>query len=542
MMITPVSDRWSRWTLGWVGMGCLGLALVVQPVVITVEAANHFDEPGTHDVHVRDVAIPRSAQMARADNKQLTPDAIAAPDMRIFYPTSAAIEPPARPRVGLLRPLCTPAGCVSPNTVGSAASVPILQRVGSVFGFRSRSEDADEDTTLPSSPQPHALVAFVHPLYGSTMEQWVSRNDAFLRHLASHGYVVITSLWIPGECGLAGVSAVDGVTQCSGLPPGNYPLDMYLRSARHMQRAIQYVNRGNVPWLKRNEGGAAFPAVGVVGYSVGGALAAWLAERGHLQPFMSTPIDAVVALAPTVGRPQGNGARNLFVNASNSVPHLIIVGSNDNMGGRDGTKVLYQELRKAPRVAVELSSSTHCFVPYPLASECGLRSGQQQRAARHHTVAFLDNYLKRDSTRGNLVWGDDLLRAPGAEVASVGRNPSMSVQLEDRDIQLQPGESRSILSQVLSTSAPPPAGWSITLAVAPLGRRLPLDVTIDARVRHADDVGDGKDSITIFSRPGGFILDLSAPPEARQGLSQRVMIKVQSEGTVARQTVAVRVI
>ena len=91
MMITPVSARWSRWTLGWVGMGCLGLALVVQPVVVTVEAAHRFDEPGTHDVHVRDVAIPRSAQRARAESKQLTPDAIAAPDMRIFYPTSAAI-------------------------------------------------------------------------------------------------------------------------------------------------------------------------------------------------------------------------------------------------------------------------------------------------------------------------------------------------------------------------------------------------------------------------------------------------------------------
>ena len=531
-----------RWSLGR-----LVALTAAHCSLMGARAVPPLDTPGEHVVHVRDIAVPRDPPIVLAASgpqaKQLTPGVLATPDVRIYYPVDAASENRGRTPP---RPFCTPAGCVSADTVGSGAS-SVLRRI-----FRPLRRSDDEGATSGSAEQVQTfpLVAFVHPLYGSTLEQWVSRNDALLRHMASHGYVVLTSLWVPGECGIAGVSAADGVTPCSGLPPGQYPLETYLRVARHTERVLKYVNGGNVGWLKGAGGGdgrSAFPSIGIVGYSVGGALAAWLAERAHHQPTATTRVDAVVALAPTVGRDEaagGNGARGLFVNVSNAVPHLILVGNEDGMGGRDGTKVLYTESRNAPRVAVELVGATHCFVPFPLASECGLMSGRQQRSARWMTVAFLNNYLKDDPTHTPFVWGEDLIRAPGSRIASVGRDPALAVRGDPREVLMRANETRTVRLNVRSAGAPPPpTGWVVTLAVSPIGRRLVGDVAIDARLRaEGVDASSGDNSVRLYTSPGVADVVLSTPVDAREGMGQRVKVTVESDGTIAHDTLAVRVI
>lgn len=185
-------------------------------------------------MRVRDVSVPRATQVARLQEtelaKQVVPDALETPDLRIFYPAGAEVSGTAGGR-SLIPPICTPAGCLSAPVWGSAP--PLVRRIGNALNLRFLDEDAPAEN-VDDERQTHPLVAFVHPLYGSTFEQWTQRNDAMLRHLASHGYVVLATLHIPGECGVAGVSAVDGVTPCSGLPPGQYPLEVYLRAAKYV--------------------------------------------------------------------------------------------------------------------------------------------------------------------------------------------------------------------------------------------------------------------------------------------------------------------
>lgn len=109
---------------------------------------------------------------------------------------------------------------------------------------------------------------------------------------------------------------------------------------------------------------------------------------------------------------------------------------------------------------------------------------------------------------------------------------------------MRANETRTVRLNVRSAGAPPPpTGWVVTLAVSPIGRRLVGDVAIDARLRaEGVDASSGDNSVRLYTSPGVADVVLSTPVDAREGMGQRVKVTVESDGTIAHDTLAVRVI
>ena len=56
------------------------------------------------------------------------------------------------------------------------------------------------------------------------------------------------------------------------------------------------------------------------------------------------------------------------------------------------------------------------------------------------------------------------------------------------------------------------------------------------------DASSGDNSVRLYTSPGVADVVLSTPVDAREGMGQRVKVTVESDGTIAHDTLAVRVI
>jgi len=352
---------------------------------------------------------------------------------------------------------------------------------GPEVGLEDANIDPDDPPRLPEALEALPIIGFVLPTYGDTAAGWTQRNEAMARHIASHGFGVVSSL-------ATGGIQDEGRTRI----PGRYPVGVYLDAPVHMlqmlQRLADISTNGTAtsrfePSLGPERDGALrllkdrvdVDNIAIAGYSVGGAGAMWTLELAETR--WPGHVVAAMMLAPAIGREgnQGNGARSLFVRGSSNRPAglnvtkplLLITGSEDNMGGVDGSRNLYKSSTKAPRIMLEILGATHCFIPYEVANECAVDSYRQQVAAAEHAVAFFKLYLANDTAALPAVWGKELIEGSSMPLSTVWR----------------------------SSAGPLPAGWLATLQDKG-ERRAPdgwarLDAEAQVRARAVDAVTEG---------------------------------------------------
>lgn len=316
-----------------------------------------------------------------------------------------------RRRLNFLGPLfsrqqqTTTAG--NPASPSSSASLPCSEPDARLYVPRLTPRTARADADDAEQPEQMPLVAYIHPLFGRDLEEWIEANMPMINHLNSRGMLVLVSTQ----------------TKHEKLPRGEYAIDTFQDSAIHLMQALEHVDRrsrgvhpkfGEDDWLRGK-----ISRYAVAGYSVGGAMASWLAAESLKSPETRAakglpselpPMSAAVSLGPTVGRANApNGAREIYERLRHRVPHMLIAGTDDNMGGVDGIDVLNRN-KNATRVYVLYRDATHCWIMYPFASECGSGpiewyvASQQQAASRQAVAAFLQLYLKDDAEAAPLIW------------------------------------------------------------------------------------------------------------------------------------------
>lgn len=269
-----------------------------------------------------------------------------------------------------------------------------------------------------SDPDGIPLVGYIHPLFGRSLEEWIEANMPMINHLTSHGMMVLVST----------------ETRHEKLPKGEYSIDTFQDSAIHLMQAMAQIQRRNSGAISDAFLRGKISRYGVVGYSVGGAMASWLAAESRLGvaervrrglPAELPPMEAAVSLGPTVGRAGApNGARERYEALRHAVPHLLVAGSADNMGGQDGIDVLYGN-QNATRVYVLYDGASHCWIMYPFASECGsdpvswYGASLQQAASREATAAFLSAFLANGTSARTLILDDGLRTASAYPIAQL---------------------------------------------------------------------------------------------------------------------------
>ena len=269
-----------------------------------------------------------------------------------------------------------------------------------------------------SEPDGIPLVGYIHPLFGRSLEEWIEANMPMINHLTSHGMMVLVST----------------ETRHEKLPKGEYSIDTFQDSAIHLMQAMAQIQRRNSGAISDAFLRGKISRYGVVGYSVGGAMASWLAAESRLGvaervrrglPAELPPMEAAVSLGPTVGRAGApNGARERYEALRHAVPHLLVAGSADNMGGQDGIDVLYGN-QNATRVYVLYDGASHCWIMYPFASECGsdpvswYGASLQQAASREATAAFLSAFLANGTSARTLILDDGLRTASAYPIAQL---------------------------------------------------------------------------------------------------------------------------
>ena len=286
------------------------------------------------------------------------------------------------------------------------------------------------------------LVVFLFPIHGFPFNAWRNLLSSIIRALCSHGFAVLT----PRRIG-AGARAISGglFPGASSTASGMDLREIATRYLNFMTHAVEYV--ADLATSARLGADVDVGAIGFAGFSVGGALAQYTAQRVDAQ--MPGRVTCVFAIAPTIGT-EDISADNDDVGAqlfhtfaaSMSIPTVFVAGIDDRMGGYRDSALYYRD-SVAPRVRIVAGSgATHCHAVIPM-SECDLALGTRGLDALDGVVgaATLTYYLRRaDDARyaaqravaEEIIWRDGLREIETSRAPLVPANQRWTVDAVER--------------------------------------------------------------------------------------------------------------
>ena len=286
----------------------------------------------------------------------------------------------------------------------------------------SAREGGEIVVTYPTgTDEPAPLVLFMFPIHGFPFTTWRTLMANVIRALVSNGFAVAT----PASIDPNGNRPIQG-----GMFPGTTStangIDLrematrYLNFFTHASRYLVDLAQSDPSFALH--GKLDTSRIGTMGFSVGGALSQYLAQR--LDAELPGRVVAELALAPTIGTDvpftgvDDIGAELFREFASSmTVPTVFVTGENDGMGGLRDSAIYYDQSR-APRVRVIAGNgATHCHAVVPM-SECDLVQGTRGLQSLDSIIAhaMMTLYLRPDTPRWrderelatNLIWRDGL--------------------------------------------------------------------------------------------------------------------------------------
>lgn len=298
------------------------------------------------------------------------------------------------------------------------------------------------------------LVVFCFPIHGFPFVAWRRLLAPILQALVTNGFAVAS----PSTVGL-GVRQIRG-----GLFPGTESTASGMDLREIATRYLNFMTHGTRYLVDRVENDPSFAAhpntarIGIVGFSVGGAMAQYLSQTLD-KTALPGRVSVVVALAPTIGSEapfSGDdiGAQLFQTYSINTVPTFYVAGENDSMGGLRDSK-LYYTRSTVPRVRIIAGNgATHCHAIVPM-SECDLLAGTRGVHALDAVVthAAMTYYLLPDASYWrekraralDILWRDGLRDLASGlpvatplgsrwDVASIERVPEISLVLNQYSI------------------------------------------------------------------------------------------------------------
>lgn len=275
------------------------------------------------------------------------------------------------------------------------------------------------------------LVYFMFPVHGFPFTVWRTLLAPVIRSLVSHGFAVGT----PSTIGADERRVITG-----GVFPGAQTTvsgidlrEIATRYVNFMTHACVYVdnlassNGATIDFIDSRR-------VGLMGYSVGGALVHYVALR--LEHVLPKKVACVVAFAPTIGsdepfNPSSDdiGAelfRELINAPPAGVPTIYVAGEKDGMGGLRDSGIYFSHIR-APRVRfIAGEDATHCHAIAPM-SECDVVAGTRglQRLDSIVALAAMTLYARppsdidpnRRELAKRIIWYDHGLRALQSQIS-----------------------------------------------------------------------------------------------------------------------------
>ena len=317
------------------------------------------------------------------------------------------------------------------------------------------------------------LIIFMFPIHGFPFATWRGLLSTVISSLVSNGFCVASPVAVDP----------DGARPIRG---GMFPRTAFTLTGMNLRtiatRYLNFMTHASRYLIERVESDPGFALanvvsverVGCMGFSVGGALSQYLAQRLSSDRIVGME----VAFAPTIGSEDpfsgDDVGAELFREyaATAAVPTVFVAGEDDQMGGLHDSGLYYAQSR-APRVRVIAGNgATHCHAIVPM-SQCenGSRGVQRLDAVMAHAAATL--YLRPDapewrlrkSLARDIVWGDglrDIERERGPflplattwSAAAVERAPELTLAF-DRTVVVAPLAPRSVTvkARVRSTSA-----------------------------------------------------------------------------------------
>lgn len=277
-------------------------------------------------------------------------------------------------------------------------------------------------STAPLDPAgaPYPAISFGHGFL-----QTVDRYASTLRHLASHGYLMIAT------------------TSEGGLFPNhsNFALDI--------RQCLTWLEQQNALSSSFLFQGVRTDAFGLSGHSMGGG-ASILAAAADPR------IVAVATLAAADTNPSSIQAA-----ANVAVPLALIAGSSDTITPPATTNNPIFSSARAPKVRQTITGGWHCG--FQDASVFGCDSGPMPRAeqlalTRQLLTAFFNLHLKGDQTLWSVVWGP--LRDADPRVAILA-DSGISVSIAPTRLAAQPGRTATAQVTVTNTG-PAPASFTLS--------------------------------------------------------------------------------
>ena len=393
------------------------------------------------------------------------------------------------------------------STVANAASLNAFGQDGPyefdavtvALPSASAREGGEIVVTYPTgTDEPAPLVLFMFPIHGFPFTTWRTLMANVIRALVSNGFAVAT----PASIDPNGNRPIQG-----GMFPGTTStvsgIDLrematrYLNFFTHASRYLVDLAQSDPSFALH--GKLDTSRIGTMGFSVGGALSQYLAQR--LDAELPGRVVAEVALAPTIGTEvpftgvDDIGAELFREFASSmTVPTVFVTGENDGMGGLRDSAIYYDQSR-APRVRVIAGNgATHCHAVVPM-SECDLVQGTRGLQSLDSIIAhaMMTLYLRPDTPRWReerelateIIWRDGLEALHAQTVTPLAPpNRAWEIRKVERDPEL------SLTMNVYSVAAP----------LAPQSVELIAVVRSSSR---ADDIYD-EVQVTVENVPVGI--------------------------------------
>jgi len=347
------------------------------------------------------------------------------------------------------------------------------------------------------------LIVFMFPIHGFPFTTWRGLLSTVISTLVSNGFAVATPVAVDPD----GARPIRG-----GMFPGTAVTASGIDLREMVTRYLNFMTHASTYLIERVESDPGFALrdavsvqrMGCAGFSVGGALSQYLAQR------LSDRVAMEVAFAPTIGSEEPFTATDdigaeLFREyaASAVVPTIFVVGEDDDMGGLRDSGLYYTQSRAPKLQVIAGNGATHCHAIVPM-SQCenGSRGAQRLDAVMAHAAATL--YLRPDTPEWRLrkefardiIWGDGLrdierergdVRGPLAQattwsVAAVKRAPAVTLEMT-RSVIVAPLAPRSVtvVARVRSTHALTSACGDVEVVVARAPAELDASATrIDA--------------------------------------------------------------
>lgn len=322
------------------------------------------------------------------------------------------------------------------------------------------------------------LVVFCFPIHGFPFSAWRRLLAPVLQVLVTNGFAVAS----PSVVGL------DARRIQGGLFPGTESTASGMDLREIATRYLNLMTHGTRYLVDVVENDASFEAsdivftgrIGIVGFSVGGAMAQYLSQTLDMT-VLPGRVSTVVALAPTIGSEAPFSGDDIgaelfqtyWLNRRiNQVPTFYIAGENDGMGGLSNSE-LYYSRSTAPRVRIIAGNgATHCHAIVPM-SECDLLSGTRgihvldavvtHAAMTYYLLPDASYWREKRSRALDILWRDGLRDLASGlpittplgsrwDIATIERMPEISLALNQYSIKAPLAPSSFELIAIVTSS------------------------------------------------------------------------------------------